>query len=202
MTTPASPTFQRFTMSEVITQRPGCFEEYRDILMAVWKLAGGNPIVDLGVGEGHVTKHMDGVYVDLVVRPTSPAKTMNFDLRDAPERLKVHKFNLMVMSDVIEHLRKFDGQQVLDRMDILCKAMFVFTPIGPYHTDPSQTHPDAHKSAWFPKEFTDAGWVVLSYPRYHIFAGNEVLGAFFAWKFRDEVTPSVKTVLELAGVKL
>ena len=189
-------------MSITVSDRPGCFEDYKAILTAIYNLAGGNPILDLGTGEAHVTKHWDGVYVDLVIRPTSPGKTMQFDILDAPERLKGHSYNLMVMSDVIEHLKKFDGQQLLDRLDILCKAMFVFTPIGPYWMEPNATHPDAHKSSWLPAEFEQQGWEVLAMPRYHVFAGSEILGAFFAWKFRDTVNPSVDQVLKLAGIEV
>lgn len=186
----------------VETQKPGCFEDFKAILIAVWELAGFDPVLDLGCGEAHVTKNFNGVYVDLVLRPTSPAKTMQFDMLDAPERLKAHHYNLLVMADSLEHVRKFDGEQLLQRMDLLCGAMFVFTPIGPYWCEPTATHPDAHKSAWMPKEFDDAGWEVLAYPRYHIFAGNDTLGAFFAWKFRDKPNPSVAEVLKLARLTL
>lgn len=186
----------------VETPRPGCFEDFKAILTAVWGRAGKNPTLDLGCGEAHVTKHFDGVYVDIVPRPTQPGKTMHFDILDAPERLKEFRFKLLVMADVIEHLKKFDGQQLLDRMALTCDAMFIFTPIGPYWTEANATHPDAHKSAWFPKGFDDAGWEVLAYNRYHIFSGSETLGAFFAWKFNHEPNPSVAEILRIAGITL
>ena len=186
----------------VYTDRPGCFEEYKAILTAIYKMAGGNPIVDLGVGEGHVTKEWDGVYMDLVVRPTAPGKTMKADILDAPKILAQFNYNLMIMSDVIEHLPKQPARRLLADMDALCKARFIFTPLGPYHEQPNATHPDAHKSSWMPGEFSGLNWEVLAYRRYHIFSGEAALGAFFAWKFRDEPTPTVAEVLKLAGISL
>lgn len=184
------------------TTRPGSFEEYKAILTAIWKMAGGNPILDLGVGEGHVTKDFDGVYVDLVIRPTAPGKTMQFDIRDAPEKLKGHEFNLMVLSDVLEHLEPEDGVLLLDRMMKLCKARFVFTPIGPFRLQPGATDPDSHKSAWYPEQFWDDGWEVLAYDAYHRFEGGQILGAFFAWQFTHMPTPTAEAVLQMAGLEL
>ena len=186
----------------VETQKPGCFEDYKAILNAIYQLAGGQTAVDLGCGEAHVTKHWNCVYVDSVIRPTSPGKTIQMDMRDAPSHLQIFRYDLMVMSDSLEHLTKFDGLRLLEGMDQICRARFVFTPLGPYHMDPTATHPDAHKSAWFPKEFEDMSWEVLSYPRYHIFSGGEVLGAFFAWDFHDSINPTADQVLKLAGVAL
>lgn len=184
------------------TEKAGSFEDYKAILTAIWQLAGGNPILDLGVGEGHVTKHFDGDYVDLVLRPTSPAKTMQFDIRDAPTRLAKFSYKLMIMSDVIEHLSKTDAIKLLRDMWPRTRAMFIFTPIGPWKLDWKNPHPDAHKSGWLPYEFWCDGWEVMAWTRYHRFEGGEELGAFFAWKFRDEPTPSTSLVLKKAGVTL
>jgi hypothetical protein len=184
------------------SSKPGCFEEYKAILTAIWQLAGGNPIVDLGCGEAHVTKHFDGIYVDLVVRPTAPAKTMQFDITEAPSRLRNFSYNLMVLSDTIEHLKPEGGAALLEGMDRLCRAQFVFTPIGPFILAPDATDPDSHKSAWYPEQFWEDGWEVLAYDAYHHFEGGRILGAFFAWKFRDTPTPPVEAVLQMAGIEL
>ena len=155
------------------SSKPGCFEEYKAVLTAIWTAAGGNPVVDLGCGEAHVTKHFDGIYVDL-----------------------------MVMSDVIEHLLPEDALALLKGMERICAAQFIFTPIGPFKMDPEATDPDSHKSAWYPEQFWEAGWEVLAYDAYHHFEGGQILGAFFAWKFRDTPTPPAEAVLQMAGIEL
>ena len=184
------------------SSKPGCFEEYKAVLTAIWTAAGGNPVVDLGCGEAHVTKHFDGIYVDLIVRPTAPGKTMRFDIREAPARLAPFRYNLMVMSDVIEHLLPEDALALLKGMERICAAQFIFTPIGPFKMDPEATDPDSHKSAWYPEQFWEAGWEVLAYDAYHHFEGGQILGAFFAWKFRDTPTPPAEAVLQMAGIEL
>lgn len=184
------------------TTRPGTFEEYKAILTAIYDCAGGNPIVDLGCGEAHVTKHWDGVYVDLVVRPTAPGKTMQFDIREAPQRLAKFQYNLLVMSDVIEHLTAEDGIELVEGMDGICKARFIFTPIGPCWMNDKATDPDTHKSAWYPEQFWNDGWEVLAYDAYHRWDGGGILGAFFAWKFRDANTPPAEAILQMAGLEL
>ena len=188
-------------MTEVVhSNRPGCFEDYRAILTAIYQMAGGNPILDLGCGEAHVTKHWDGVYMDLTIRPTSPGKTIKADILDAPKLLAGFRYNLMVMSDVIEHLRMPVARKLLTQLEHICGAQFIFTPMGPFLIDADSLHPDAHKSGWFPEDFTANGWQVLAQPRYHIFSGDNILGAFYAWKFRDRPTPSVQEVLLAAGL--
>lgn len=184
--------------------KPGDFPEYKAILTAIYEMAGGPKSLDLGCGEAHVTKGFDSDYVDLVVRPTAPGKTMCFDIREAPQRLArvPFRYNLLIMSDVIEHLEPGDAVRLLDGMEAICHATFIFTPVGPYKLDPKATDPDSHKSAWYPEQFWNGGWEVLEYPAYHRFSGGQILGAFFAWQFRQAPTPPAEAVLQAAGIEL
>ena len=182
--------------------RKGDFPEHKSLLTALYRLAGGGRMLDLGVGEGHVTKNFQGDYVDAVVRPTAPAKTIRDDIRNAPKRFATFQYDLLIMTDVIEHLTQDDGVALLEGMERICGATVIFTPVGPYRLDPKATHPDDHKSAWYPEQFYSAGWEVLEYPTYHRFEGGEILGAFWAWQFRDSTTPSAEAVLQSAGIPL
>lgn len=180
----------------------GDFEVYKRFLEVIYTLSGRGKALDLGVGEGHVTRHWDADYVDLVIRETAPAKTMKFDIRDAPKRLAQFHYNLCVMTDVVEHLRPLDLNILLASLHYLCDATVIFTPSGPYRLKPESEHPDDHKSAWWPEQFYLAGWEVFEWPTYHRFPNGEILGAFFAWKFNayDRETPDWQTVSSMAGI--
>lgn len=182
--------------------KPGDFSEYKALLVALYNLAGGPKALDLGCGEAHVTKDLECDYVDLVLRPTAPGKTMQFDIREAPKKLAKFHYNLLIMTDVIEHLTCPDGFDLLDGMEKICGATVIFTPVGPWRIKPDSTHVDEHKSAWWPEAFWLKGWEVIEFPRYHRFEGGEELGAFFSWQFRDRITPSAEEVCNRANLSL
>ena len=190
------------TLGWARVNRAGEFEEYKAFFLALYELAGGPKMLDLGTGEAHVTKHLECDHVDLVLRPTAPGKTMQFDIREAPKKLAKFRYNLVLMSDVIEHLLPDDACTLLDGLEANCGATVIFTPVGPYKLDPTSTDPDAHKSAWYPEQFFNAGWEVMEYPSYHRFEGGQILGAFFAWQFRNSLTPSAEEVCHKAGLSL
>lgn len=184
------------------TNRACPFEEYRAILTAIYQLAGGAPMIDLGCGEAHVTKNFDGVLVDLVPRPNPRIPVVKDDIRNAPERFKDRSFNLLIMTDSIEHLTVGDAQNLLGGMYRLCGAAVVFTPVGPWRLNVEATDPDSHKSAWYPEQFREEGWQVWEWPSFHRFEGGEILGAFWAWKFKSRANPTEHEVAAKAGVSL
>lgn len=179
---------------------PCDFKEYKAILDALYERAGRGSFLDLGAGEAHATKDYNGVYVDLVVRPTAPGKTMQFDIREAPERLKQHRFNMALMSDVIEHLTDDDARKLLRELKPLTRSRVIFTPVGPYWMQPEATDPDSHKSAWYPEEFHANGWSVIEHPTYHRFKDGKILGAFWAWKWEAGIQPTAESILLRAGI--
>lgn len=178
----------------------GDFAEHKAILTAIYDLAGRGDMIDLGCGAAHVTKNFRGVLVDEVVQQNPNLPVAKMDLRNAPDHFQGRDFNLLVMTDVLEHLTDKDARKLLDEMDLLCRAMVIFTPVGPWLMDPKSTHPDVHKSAWTPEQFWADGWEVLEYPTYHRYEGGQFLGAFWAWKFRDKITPTVDDVFYKAGI--
>ena len=176
------------------------FEEYRNILTAIYDLAGRGAAVDLGCGEAQVTRDWGMCsLVDMVRAPYLWRTIEKMDMRDAPALFieDCRRFNLMVMTDSIEHLLREDAEKLLVAMAPLCKAMVIFTPVGPYNMDVASVDPDVHKSAWTPQEFNDSGWVVWEWPNYH-----PNVGAFWAWRWMDGKTPSVEEVAAKAGVAI
>ena len=183
--------------------RKGDFEEHRAILTALFEMAGGHSCIDLGCGEAHVTQHFsDVLLVDEVVRNNPTAPVFCCDMRKAVymQNVCMRHFDLGVMTDSIEHLSRSDAMAVLKKLSGFCNAIAIFTPVGPWHLDPTSTDPDAHKSAWYPEEFSVNGWAVVEYPTYHRFEAGEILGAFWAWKFMREATPTPAEVFARANL--
>jgi len=91
------------------------------------------------------------------------------------------------MLDVIEHLEKADGSQLLDHaLRVARKQVVVFTPLGfmPQHYTESVSwervaHSDLqnHRSGWLPEEFANAVHVVCE--DYH-HSSKQVFGAFYS----------------------
>ncbi len=91
------------------------------------------------------------------------------------------------MLDVIEHLEKEDGQQLLDQaLRVARKQVVIFTPLGfmPQHYTESVSwegvsHSELqnHRSGWEPHEFDNAIHVVCD--NYHS-SGSKVYGAFYS----------------------
>nr|WP_315187119.1 hypothetical protein [uncultured Albidiferax sp.] len=89
--------------------------------------------------------------------------------------------------DVIEHLEKNDGHQLLEQaLRVARKQVVVFTPVGfmPQHYSDSEpwegvTHTDLqnHRSGWLPEEFANAVHVVCE--DYHS-SSKQTFGAFYS----------------------
>lgn len=181
------------------------FAETRAILNAFYELAGEGAAVDLGCGDAHVTREWNMcTLIDLVPRQIPSRSMVVGDMRKFPKHCEESKqrFDLMVMLDSLEHLTANDGRQLIEGMEPHCKAMVIFTPVGPWNPEPLSTHPDTHKSSWYPERFWDAGFRVWEWPTYHRFPAGDIIGAFWAWRWRDGETPFPETVAEIAGVKI
>ena len=125
------------------------------------------------------------------------------DIRWAPDlfRRDNRRFNLAVMTDVIEHLLPADADKIIVDLEPFTKATVIFTPCGPWRLDPTATDPDSHKSSWMPGDFAAKEWTVWEWPSFHGPVDGQILGAFWAWRFRDG-QPTVQAVAERAGVAI
>jgi hypothetical protein len=64
-------------------------------------------------------------------------------------------------------------------MERVGRLSIIFTPLGPWMLDEGATHPDKHKSGWWPEELEKVGWRTKVYPKWHTALQ---CGAFFAYK--------------------
>lgn len=97
---------------------------------------------------------------------------------------KAESLDTVVMLDVIEHMAKNDGQEVIRLCLDKARQVVIFTPLGFCEQSYSEGQKDAwnmngtewqtHRSGWEPSEFT--GWTVHADPHFH----GERGGAFFA----------------------
>ena len=103
---------------------------------------------------------------------------------------KIDELDTVVMLDVIEHMVKQDGEEVIQLCQEKAKQIVIFTPLGFCKQEYQDGDKDAwgmngtewqtHRSGWMPKEFK--GWTVHVDPTFH----GERGGAFFAiWRKHD-----------------
>lgn len=178
------------------TRRQGSRAECHRMTDAMYRLCGGGPMIDLGCGEAPLTKDFSGVWIDS--DPRIPAGVelngtfLHADIRQAPYMQLVRNlgpYNLMAMTDVIEHLRPEDAFRLVKVMSEQCRNAFVFTPLGHLSVVPEATDPHSHKSGWWPETFWASGWQVWEWPEFHLFPNGYKHGAFFAWHMENPVTP-------------
>jgi SAM-dependent methyltransferase len=130
-------------------------------------------VLDLGCGCGrplsvikrfHPIKYVVGL--DLLPRSVKHAKRTGLyddlivaDLRYLPVRNKI--FDVVLVLDVIEHLSKKEGNDLLNTLDELSKKeTIIHTPNGFMPTSTSEPF-DMHRSGWSLSDFTKRGYKVF-----------------------------------------
>lgn len=108
-------------------------------------------------------------------------------------------FDLVIASDLIEHLEKQDGHRLVDILENLCSGLIVyFTPLGEFDVideTSSRYHKDrfkAHLCGWYPEEFSKLGytvWVIKDYEKNWAGKGIDV-GMMYAFKSKDSAVTS------------
>lgn len=186
------------------TWRAGKEAECRAILDAVYVANGAGKILDLGCRRAQLTRHLPGVFCDVDPVADGPDNVIKLDIRTAPHHFYGQRFNMVIMTDVIEHLLRDEGEALMAGMSHLCDAMYIFTPTGPWCTSDG-TLPHEHRSGWYPEQFFNRRWHVWEWPAFHRFQDGSVHGAFFAWKKAAWTGPDgmdVKSISEHSGVPL
>ena len=93
---------------------------------------------------------------------------VNCDVRDLP--FKPKSFDVTICFEVIEHLDKTEGIELLKRMEeITRRQIIITTPWGYFPLEERQDNPNLnHLSGWLPQEFKDMGYRTrpVYYPRY------------------------------------
>lgn len=155
------------------------------------KLIRGNSLVDVGAGirpfdlfsfSTHVCVEPHGEYVDILAsKGHAVIKAQAHEILSS-----LHGFDCIYLIDVIEHMEKDVGKQVIDMaISVVKKQVFVFTPLGFMKQDTLHADIDPwglnggywqhHRSGWCPDDFQ--GWDILVAEKYHIHAK---CGAFAA----------------------
>lgn len=124
----------------------------------------------------------------------TPKLYINMDWKKVTETFPEQSVDTVVLMDVIEHLEKEDGMDLLKKTErIARKSIIIFTPLGFM----PQCHPDGidawglggatyqeHKSGWTPHDFGDQYVTVVAEAFHHVdHAGvpfEKPYGAFFA----------------------
>ena len=133
-------------------------------------LAGCESVLDLGCGYGSPLHHCAvpfsvGVELFEPYLQESRKKAIHSQYIKADIRkleLKARSFDAVIAVDVLEHLTKQEGAELLDRMEEWArKKVIVFTPNGFLHQGCCDGDPlQQHRSGWRVEELREAGYKV------------------------------------------
>jgi 2-polyprenyl-3-methyl-5-hydroxy-6-metoxy-1,4-benzoquinol methylase len=158
-------------------------------LNTVWRSLdknGGN-ILDIGCGEGRpisfINRHRDfcAVGVDIFEPCLKQCQESNIywaliraDVTKLP--FKAKSFDIVLAMEVLEHLEKEAGQELLKAMEkIARKQIIISTPVGRYYQDALGGNPhQEHKAFWHPAELRDLGYKVRGHGLRALFGGEGV----------------------------
>jgi len=96
-------------------------------------------------------------------------------------------FDLVIATDLIEHLNKGEGLAFLNNAEIIAKkAIIIFTPNGFLDTEKYQANDvhselDVHKSGWTEEDFNELGYKTELVKDLHNF-GDVKFDGIWAWK--------------------
>ena len=141
---------------------------------------------------------------------------LNEDWKSYLDKYEDYAVDTVYLIDVIEHLTKTEGKELLRRTErIAQKQIVIFTPLEYIEQKTLPGEKDAwgmngvkyqeHKSVWTPDDFEDDGWNFVVCKEYHRTNNiGEVLdkpvGAFWAFKNIKSST-DIKSILEQSEIK-
>jgi hypothetical protein len=110
--------------------------------------------------------------------------------------LKEKYFDLITCFDMIEHLKKDEGYELIQNLEKLSNDIIVFfTPLGEIAINQSKIQFETHLSGWLPIDFINLGYKCWVFPKFHKKFGY---GAFFAIKSKNIVQKkSLKNIDEI-----
>lgn len=153
-------------------------------------VAGCENLLDIGCGADSPAKWLDvpfkvGVDRWEVALQRSRARGIHHayiaaDALDAPNLFPPQSFDLVLLSDLIEHLPKPDGEKLLSSVERLAsKRVVVFTPNGFVAQDSVEGNPwQRHVSGWYPLDFRKRGYTVMGINGWRPLRKER---AFFRW---------------------
>lgn len=112
------------------------------------------------IDERRVQPHARYLYTEILVG----------DIRTVvPRRAAKQRYDVILFGDVIEHLPKEDGRELLDAAVALAAELVVIRiPLGDGWRREGREEPDHHRSQWYASDFADDRCVMRQYD----FCGN------------------------------
>lgn len=136
-------------------------------------LLGCESVLDIGCGTAATMRELGvprciGVegyrpYLEIIKRENLQDEVIECDVREISKHFQPRQFDGCVALDLIEHLPKADGLELLRSMESIAKKRVVlFTPSGflpQRHSDSDDLQ--AHLSGWEPEEMRKLGYEVI-----------------------------------------
>jgi len=160
---------KEFSLAKDALHNPGLFAMVTELRRA---LRDCESILDLGCGQnsparflqGRYLVGMDGYEPDLkrAQERGTHDEYICGDVRSAAEQIRDRKFDACIALDVIEHLTKEDGWQMLKSMEeVATRCVVIFTPNGFIPQFSQNGDLQQHLSGWEVSEMRQAGYRVL-----------------------------------------
>jgi len=159
----------------------GSGELWVDIMKIICGDTAKQSMVDLGCHLAPYTPLLgfrERTYVDVQDRPLDHADEKKWLVQsDVVDFLKSTNnfYDTAIASDLIEHLSKERGKEMLTLMEYRSHKQIIFTPLGAWMISEDK-HPDSHLSGWIPEMLPDYVSIVL--PDFH---PTLTVGAFFSF---------------------
>ncbi len=163
-------------------------------LLLTRQLHDAQSVLDVGCGArsplAKVPKHFRAVGIDAFEESIAKSKKLGIhdsyirlDVTLIEKKVKPKTFDAVVALDLIEHLTKREGEQMLTAMErIARKKIIVMTPNGFYRQDPYENNPyQVHKSGWTTRDFHSRGYKVLGIRGFKMLRGEYATIRFKPW---------------------
>lgn len=150
------------------------FPEYPKILEK--QFSGCSTVLDVGCGKDSPIKSFSKNFYCVGVDAHAPAikqskqsnihnEYYNMDIIRISDKFQPESFDCVLASDVIEHLRKEDGQKLLDMMEnIARKKVIIYTPRGFLPQEVCEGNPyQLHLSGWDVEEMRSRYYNIIGY---------------------------------------
>ena len=162
------------------------------------QLRSCNDLLDLGCGEKSIVLDIGlggkTVGVD-VYRPYIETHVAKSDYRDCicadinSVDFLSSRFDAVLMLDVLEHLTKGQGEQMLTKVSVWGRKVLVFTPNGYIRNEPGDANAyQNHLSGWTVKELRDRGFKVYGINGLKWLRGEKAMLRFKPVMFWDAVS--------------
>lgn len=148
------------------------FPQYTDELER--QLGGVKTILDVGCGKNsplaRVSRRLEATGVDIYEPDLKTSKRLGIhkkykvgDIRKLERMFKPKSFDAVLLSDVIEHLTKKEGEKIIKDMErIARKKVIIFTPNGFKRQEPIDGNEhQRHISGWSAAEMERKGYHVI-----------------------------------------